>query len=111
MAEVGQFKLTMRHNVIYGNDVGVRIDPGDARGDNVISRNIVTGNGIGIEAGPPAGQGRGPLRITGNQLSGNRAFRNAGHGINAPGVTDRGGNIAFANLLQPQCIGVACATQ
>jgi hypothetical protein len=41
-------------------------------------------------------------------VSGNRTIRNVGHGIEAPGVTDGGGNNAAANGTSPGCLGVSC---
>jgi hypothetical protein len=44
-----------------------------------------------------------------NSFKNNRAFNNAGHGINAPGATDLGGNTAHGNATSPQCVGVVCS--
>ena len=41
-------------------------------------------------------------------FTGNRAIGNAGHGIEAYGVTDGGANTAKGNGAEPQCIGVVC---
>lgn len=41
-------------------------------------------------------------------LTGNRVTRSAGHGIDAAGVTDGGGNRARGSGRSPDCIGVAC---
>ncbi len=37
------------------------------------------------------------------------AVKNAGWGIYAPRATDLGGNVAYSNLREPQCMGVTCA--
>lgn len=42
-------------------------------------------------------------------LSGNVAERNSGWGIHAPGAVDEGGNRAWGNGNEPQCVGVVCA--
>ena len=43
------------------------------------------------------------------EVTRNWAFRNADLGLEAPGVTDGGGNLAFANGNPNQCVGVACS--
>jgi hypothetical protein len=49
--------------------------------------------------------GSGGTAIT---VSGNRAFANAGHGIDVTSVVDGGGNVARGNRTQPNCVGVVC---
>jgi hypothetical protein len=72
------------------------------------------GTGIGITqatgVNPVQPPDAGPITITGNLAVGNQ-----GHGIDAEWppvgpseIVDGGGNRAFLNHTQPQCIGVAC---
>lgn len=64
------------------------------------------------------------LRITGNRLShngdavvvpigvavgANVVVHNTGWGINTPEAVDLGGNVAYGNGREPQCVGVVCA--
>ena len=44
----------------------------------------------------------------GTTFTANQAIGNAGHGIEAYGATDGGGNSAWGNGLEPQCVGVVC---
>lgn len=73
-----------------------------------VSGNVIAFNGSG-------GPDRDGLRATGDRaslagvtVSGNYALMNRGRGIDAPGVADGGGNVAFLNRLRPQCVGVVC---
>jgi hypothetical protein len=50
------------------------------------------------------GTGAGPTRVTGNLAVGNGAL-----GLNTPGVTDGGRNVARDNGDPNQCVGVACS--
>lgn len=68
---------------------------GELRGNRVVSAG---GDGVRVEATHPAG-----ITVSRNHARGGR-----GHGINAPGVTDGGGNRATGNRTAPQCIGVVC---
>ena len=43
-------------------------------------------------------------------VANNLTIRNADYGIEAPGVTDGGGNFAAANGNPAQCVGVVCRT-
>ena len=43
-------------------------------------------------------------------VANNLAVRNADYGIEAPGVTDGGGNLGAANGNRAQCLGVVCRT-
>jgi hypothetical protein len=86
-----------------------------ALGPTTIDHNVVLGSpgsGIVIEGALPSPptDASGPLTLTGNV-----AIANQGHGIDAewvPGqpsrIVDGGGNRAFLNHTQPQCIGVTC---
>jgi hypothetical protein len=92
-------------NVIIGGKIGFGVNDVAAL---TIGGNVVIGSpssGIDVSGtGEPSGG-----RIT---LTGNLAVANQGHGINvdAPAgvVVDGGGNRAFLNHTQPQCIGVVC---
>lgn len=50
------------------------------------------------------GTGTGPTLVTGN-----RAVENGALGLNTPGVTDGGGNVARRNGNAAQCVGVVCS--
>ena len=80
-------------NQVFANVDGIRVRGGATVTGNVASRNADDG----IDAG------------VGAVLQGNIAIQNADLGIAAaPGVTDAGGNRAFANGNPLQCVGVAC---
>lgn len=79
-------------NYVFGNVDGIR-----AQGPASVVGNIVFSNSDdGIEVGP------------GVLLQANTAVRNGGLGINAAGALDAGGNQAFGNGNELQCVGVAC---
>ena len=44
-----------------------------------------------------------------SEVADNTAVRNTGVGISAPGASDLGGNVAWGNGVEPQCVGVVCA--
>ena len=44
----------------------------------------------------------------GTTFTANQAIGNAGHGIEAYGAMDGGGNAAWGNGAEPQCVGVGC---
>jgi hypothetical protein len=109
-------------NMFVGNDIAVSLGSLPAN----VRRNTFRGNGIGITTSAPSGGiWDGPAEIVGNtlvrnghgivtedgaavSLGDNRALRNSGWGIFAPGATDLGGNVAKGNGLEPQCTGVVC---
>ena len=117
--------VTAQDNAFVGNDVAVSLGslPGNVVG------NTFRDNGVGITASAPSGGiWDGPAQIVGNTLTrngdgivteegaavslgDNRAVRNSGWGIYAPGATDLGGNVAKGNGLEPQCTGVVCPTR
>lgn len=122
VSPIGWTFVTAEGNTFVGNDVAVSLGslPGNVVG------NTFRGNGVGITASAPSGGiWDGPARIVGNtlvrngdgivtedgaavSLGDNRALRNSGWGIFAPGATDLGGNVARGNGLEPQCTGVVC---
>ena len=114
--------VAVEDNTFVGNDVAVSLGPNPGN----VRRNTFRGNGVGIAASAPGGGiWDGPAEIVGNtlvrngdgivtedgaavSLGDNRALRNSGWGIFAPGATDLGGNVAQGNGLEPQCTGVVC---
>lgn len=67
--------------------------------DLVMERNTFVGNGDGLYA-----EGR-------VYLQGTLAVRNSGWGIFAPNAVDLGGNVAYRNGNDPQCVGLVCASR
>jgi hypothetical protein len=119
--EAGQLDApTLTGNTFTRNEVGVQV----GLLTNVTGRdNTFTANGSGFVAPAWAEDYRGTLTgntftrngdgidlpaAAGYSLGDNRAVRNTGWGIHAPGATDLGGNTATGNGNQPQCVGVAC---
>ncbi|WP_258725333.1 hypothetical protein [Cellulomonas sp. NS3] len=108
-------------NVLVDNDVA--LDLGEAGGyvaGNTFERNRVaftsTGPLVGwgsvmtVEGNTFVGNGDAIVTAgVGTEVGGNVAHHNTGRGIHAPGVTDLGGNRAWANGVYPQCVGVVCA--
>lgn len=77
-----------------------------------VSGNVFKGNGFAPGANvDPAGNPlvSGAWSDDGTTFTGNQAIGNAGHGIEAYGATDGGGNSAWGNGLEPQCVGIVCA--
>ena len=124
---------TLSDSPRYGIEVDDFQDPGHSpASDNVVVRNLVRDAGVGIAIGPEAGgvvlrteilrndvrgsRGDG-IDLTGpstgqetSLLAGNVAASNGGYGIEAvPGTHDSGGNRAFGNGNQPQCLNIVCA--
>ena len=79
----------------------------------VISNNAFLANGLAPDAAYP-GANDGLVVAEGTEAANtitvayNLAVRNADYGIEAPGVTDGGGNAATANGNRAQCLGVVC---
>ena len=81
-----------------------------------IEQNDIAASGFRDVADPSYGPARDGITIihqpgekpAGFILGGNRVRASAGHGINAPGVTDAGGNTAKGSRLSPACVGVRC---
>lgn len=114
---------TVEHNLIVGSEgAGVRVDGQEwALGPVDVERNLVLrsgGDGIVVRIpafGFPPGTEPPPLEGGPVVLSGNLAVANAGHGIvvdlgdpTRSFIVDGGGNRAFANALDPPCIGIVC---
>lgn len=88
-----------------GISLSGRIGAGDDLADN-----LVEGNGHGAAAGDP---GDGITADLGTSAAGltveqDAAIANHGSGIDAPGVVDGGGNVAYDNGTDG-CTGVSCA--
>jgi len=102
-------------NVIRDNAVaGLYVFGNRGGSNNVVSHNLFSHNGFSPSPSLPGvndginvtvGQPWGPGGIT---LTANVANHNADYGIEAPGVTDGGRNMARANGNPAQCLGVAC---
>lgn len=101
-------ELTVARNRFVGNlGTGLAIDRAADGPSNDFSVAVTANRFV-------ANAGSGMTVRWGDQASvvtvgGNVAGRNDGHGIDAPGATDGGGNRATANGTSPDCIGVACA--
>jgi Periplasmic copper-binding protein (NosD) len=105
----------------HGPGVFVHGSPDEPGKRHVVAGNTLTGNGIEILAGPQR------TRVTDNTITGargdgimafekstvvrgNAANDNKLQGVYAPnGATDRGGNTASGNAIDPQCEGVVCS--
>jgi hypothetical protein len=72
----------------------------DAPHELVVRDNVLQHNGDAIVVDEASAN---------SSLGGNTATHNSGWGINAPGVTDAGGNSASGNGNEPQCVGVTCS--
>lgn len=68
--------------------------------DEEVVRSVLLDDGLHADGLPRA--------LPGVRLSANLAVRNADLGIEAPGVTDGGGNLGQANGDPEQCVGVSC---
>ncbi|KGM03522.1 right-handed parallel beta-helix repeat-containing protein [Cellulomonas cellasea] len=113
--------VSVVENTIVGN--GVAIDLGDGWGQVV--GNVFEENRVAFTSEGPVGGWDFYVLVDGNtfvrngdavvttgagtELRDNVAHHNTGWGIHAPGVTDLGGNRAWANGSYPQCVGVVCA--
>jgi hypothetical protein len=114
MRWIGEFSTTgneVSHNRFFRNrQSGLHIE---ALHDGVLDGAVIEDNHLDRN-GSPAGGGDGlavvasPEAAAGVTLTGNRAFHNAGYGINAPGVVDGGRNHARHNGESAQCSGVNC---
>lgn len=86
---------TVETSAFHRNGTGFRGEP-DSAGD-VLRNNAFLRNGDGVVTQEP-----------GTSLGRNLAVGSTGWGIHAPGAVDLGGNRAWGNGNQPQCVGVAC---
>ena len=109
---------TLRGNVFRDVGTAVRLSSATATLiDNVFTRNGVAFTAEGddpffsaaLEGNRFVRNGDGILGVgVPTTLRDNVAVANQRWGINAPGATDLGGNVAHANGTEPQCVGVAC---
>jgi hypothetical protein len=90
---------TVRDNRFVGNATAItnQVDDPDAAGSPIFERNTLLRNGDAIR-----------LRVTGARLGDNLAVGNTGWGIFAEDAIDLGGNRAWRNGTDPQCVGVVC---
>lgn len=109
---------TIERNTFKDN--GTAVDLGGSRG--ALTGNTFRGNDVafttveGDEQWYPATltgnrfvrNGDGVIAAAFTSLRGNVVSDNARWGINAPGATDLGGNRAWGNGNEPQCVGVVC---
>jgi parallel beta-helix repeat protein len=124
--EKGNGNLVAHNVVVDTRGAGIRLGlqrPLIGGADNVVRRNLVRGSGadaflvdeedehsvlkgnVAIGAGGDGFELRNPT----TKLTGNRALRNGGLGINAiSGVRDGGGNIARGNGDPRQCTQILC---
>lgn len=109
-------------NTFTANGTGVLFD--SAHG--TLTANTFVRNDVGFEGrsedGPPdftaslvdnefRRNGDGILSVVGEStLQGNTALHNERWGVHAPGAVDLGGNQAWGNGNEPQCVGVVCGT-
>ncbi|MDT0166597.1 NosD domain-containing protein [Actinotalea sp. AC32] len=89
---------TVVGNTFVRNGVGYVADGDDPFFTNHLEANTFTRNGDGILA-----------VHGGTTVQDNSAVRNTRWGIHAPGAVDGGGNTAWRNGTEPQCVGVVCA--
>ena len=95
-----QSSAVVRDNDFRGNATALRSRT--TTGTELVAVIEVTGNDV-------RRNGDGVV-ITGlSQIGSNTVVRNTGVGISAPGATDLGGNVAWGNGVEPQCVGVVCA--
>ena len=86
--------------VDQGGGIFVAASTGNQLIANVANGNLDTGIGFFEDT---------PGDAAGNTVKGNTANRNQNHGIEAvTGTIDGGGNRAFANAIDPQCLNVVC---
>jgi len=106
------FVTVERNRIVRSRSYGIYSgNYGDQR--IVIADNRVIATGVGARPGTSADgiavlAGPEHEDASGFTLRRNRVTASSGHGINAPGVTDGGGNRASGSRTTPQCIGVAC---
>lgn len=108
----------VERTLFVGNDVALRSFTGVTLRHSVFLRN---GSAVVV---PDQFSGSAQYTLEGNRfvrngdavflesvaaLRGNVAHHNTGWGIYAPGATDLGGNRAWRNGTEPQCVGVTCA--
>jgi hypothetical protein len=105
---------TIERNAVVGGNISIGGNLANI-GTLGVAQNLILGSssdGLNVSAasGDPHALFGGPVTVTGNIV-----LLNRGHGIDASwipgratGVVDGGGNIAFANATQPQCLGVQC---
>jgi hypothetical protein len=86
-------------NVFTKNGVGFTVPSAEPSATALLERNLFTANGNGIF-----------VASAGTSLKQNVAVRNHRWGIYAIGAKDLGGNVAFGNGRNPQCVGVVCRT-
>ncbi len=114
------FGPTIERNVFRDNTWAV-----DTQSSATVTGNQFRGNATALRSRTPTGGDAEPLvrvaandfrqngdavRVVGrSELGDNTAVRNTGVGISAPGATDLGGNVAYGNGVEPQCVGVVCA--
>lgn len=114
--------IVLRGNVLRDN--GVAVVTGASM---LLERNTFRGNGTAVTSGwTPDEMGfenpvlqllSNDFRANGDavrstmpsRVGANVAVRNTGVGLHVPGATDLGGNVAYGNGTQPQCVGVVCA--
>ncbi|MCC2335331.1 NosD domain-containing protein [Cellulomonas wangsupingiae] len=113
--------LLLERNVFRDNTVAV-----DLQWSATVNDNEFRGNATALRTRTSTDPQWGPVvvRVTANdfrrngdavvidglsELGSNTAVRNTGVGISAPGATDLGGNVAWGNGVEPQCVGVVCA--
>jgi hypothetical protein len=117
----GQGTLTIRDGTVSGFLSGVAIAKG---GNAYITRITAVGNDVGFQvahatalfdrdvASHNRGDGFNAVSSPGTSVAAtflhNRADRNGGLGIDAPGQTDAGKNHAHKNGDPRQCVGVRC---
>jgi parallel beta-helix repeat protein len=117
-------------NRVAHNEIADSVGPGvlvqtslaDHGSHNRVLDNAIEGNGIQVNPGQIAATlARNTIRHSAGDgivayepstiLQGNSAGDGRGYGISAPnGAVDRGANVAAGNGMQPQCVGVACAS-
>ena len=93
-------RANVADNTFVGNDVALESRPwSDDYFAGSVTGNELRGNGDGILSVLP-----------GTGVERNTAVDNARWGIHAPGAVDLGGNRAWGNGNEPQCVGVVCTT-
>ncbi|PZS12554.1 MAG: hypothetical protein DLM57_18715 [Pseudonocardiales bacterium] len=89
----------LHDNIFTGNGVGFTVPSGDFTTTTLLERNVFTRNGDGVH-----------ILAAGTSLKNNAAIKNNRFGIYAIGAVDLGGNVAFGNGHNPQCVGVTCSS-
>jgi len=74
-------------------------DPGDTQSfpNQLVGNKFYKNKGDGLD-----------IMMPGSSLKSNQAIDNAGHGMVVVGATNLGGNVAYGNTKNPQCIGLVC---